>query len=309
MFWSCLLPLLKFCQICEKPACITSYFEKGSLLIVSLLCENNHESKWYSQPRINEMGAGNLLLAAAILYTGNTYQRIKEMMETLKLSFLSHTTYNTIQKKFLFPAIHHIYTTHRQIRYDNIEEQKEIRLLGDGRCDSPGYCAKYGTYTVMESTSGEILDFHVCHSKMAGSSARMELEGLKKILQRLDNNGLSINGITTDRHKQVRAFLRKERPDIEHQFDIWHVGKNIKKKLVKAAKRKECSDLNEWIKAIINHFWWCCASCNGNATELKEKWVSILNHVVNVHRWEGSNKFKKCAHKKLTKRDKREKNG
>lgn len=72
VFWSCLFPLLKFCQISGKPAFITRLFERGSLLIVSMLCENNHESKWYSQPRVHEMAAGNILLAAAILFTGNT---------------------------------------------------------------------------------------------------------------------------------------------------------------------------------------------------------------------------------------------
>ena len=42
----------------------------------------------------------------------------------------------------------------------------------------------------------------------------------------------------TDRHQQIRAYMKKERADITHQFDIWHVGKNIKKKLVKKAKKK-----------------------------------------------------------------------
>ena len=56
-----------------------------------------------------------------------------------------------------------------------------------------------------------------------------------------------------------------------------------------------------WIKAIINHFWWSCASCNGNAKELKEKWVSILYHITNRHRWEDAEIFKRCQHKKLTK--------
>ena len=80
----------------------------------------------------------------------------------------------------------------------------------------------------------------------------------------------------------------------------------IFKKLPKAGRRKDCNDLNKWIKALINHFWWFCASCNGDATELKEKWVSILNHIINKHRWEVSSKFNMCWHKKLAKSGKRE---
>ena len=126
-----------------------------------MLCENNHESKWYSQPRFHEMTARKILLAAAILYTGNTYQRIKY------LSFCSHVSYNFIQKNYLFPIVHHIYTTDRQIHFDKVAERNEIRLLRDGRSDSPGYSVKYGTYLVMESTSGETLNFQVCHGKIA----------------------------------------------------------------------------------------------------------------------------------------------
>ena len=108
VFWSCLFILLKFFQTCGKPACVTHLFERASLLIVSLLYDNNHESKWYSQPRVHKMAARNILLAAAILYAGNTYQHIKEMMDYINVSLFSHVSYNFIQKNYLFPAVHHI---------------------------------------------------------------------------------------------------------------------------------------------------------------------------------------------------------
>ena len=63
-----------------------------------------------------------------------------------------------------------------QIRFDKVAEQKEIRLLRDRRCDLPGYSAKCDTFTVMKSTSEKMLDFQVCHSKIAGNLERMELE-------------------------------------------------------------------------------------------------------------------------------------
>jgi len=71
----------------------------------------------------------------------------------------------------------------------------------------------------------------------------MELHGLKKVLQRLNDNGISVNSLTTDRHKQVRKYLRTEKKEVTHQFDIWHFGKNIKKKLTKYAKQKRYSEL------------------------------------------------------------------
>ena len=32
---------------------------------------------------------------------------------------------------------------------------------GDGRCDSPGFCAKYGTYSCMDLDTNKILDLQL----------------------------------------------------------------------------------------------------------------------------------------------------
>ncbi|XP_057308001.1 uncharacterized protein LOC130645895 [Hydractinia symbiolongicarpus] len=175
------------------------------------------------------------------------------MMQIAKIHFLSKTTFYEIQKKYIFQAIHKIYSTHREL------------------CDSPGYSAKYGTYTLLNSKSNEIVDFHVVHVGQVGNSSRMEKQGLIVVLNRLLENQLSIEGIATDRHVQIRMYMREERKDIKHHFDVWHMGKNIKRKLVKCAKKTTAKDLLPWVKAVINHFWWCCASCNGNVVELREK--------------------------------------
>ena len=152
----------------------------------------------------------------------------------------------------------------------------------------------------MDKQTGMIMDMHVPHVGVAGNSARMELDGLKNVLQRLYDNAINISSSTTDRHKQVRSFLRKNRKGILHQFDVWHFAKNIKKHLLKAAKKKCCSELSPWIKAIINHFWWCCATCKGDVKLLREKWISILYHIKNVHEWEGHSLFKECVHREYT---------
>ena len=36
-----------------------------------------------------------------------------------------------------------------------------VKLIGDGRCDSPGHSAKYGTYTMMDASTGLIIDHEV----------------------------------------------------------------------------------------------------------------------------------------------------
>ena len=43
----------------------------------------------------------------------------------------------------------------------------------------------------------------------------MELHGLTQVLECIEGHGLSTLNITTDQHKQA------------HQFNVWHVAKNI----------------------------------------------------------------------------------
>ena len=65
------------------------------------------------------------------------------------------------------------------------------------------------------------------------------------------------------------------------------------------SKRKDCSELMEWIKSISNHLWWSAATCNKDPYLLRERWTSIVHHV-NKHSWTGANHFTKCAHSPLS---------
>ena len=34
-----------------------------------------------------------------------------------------------------------------------------------------------------------------------------------------------ISDLVTERHSQIKAYMKKERTDINHWFDVWHVAK------------------------------------------------------------------------------------
>ena len=80
-------------------------------------------------------------------------------MNITNVAFISQWTFYSIQKKLLYLAIHRVYTTNRALLFESAKEESKIHLLGDGWCESPVYNAKYGTYTLMGSQSGHILDF------------------------------------------------------------------------------------------------------------------------------------------------------
>jgi len=87
----------------------------------------------------------------------------------------------------------------------------------------------------------------------AGNSNNMEKLGFIKVLTQIKDRDIVVEQITTDRHKQIRKYIREEEKEINQQFDVWHFCKNIRKKLIAASKKKSCAQLSSWIKSICNH--------------------------------------------------------
>ncbi|KAH6945324.1 hypothetical protein HPB50_007878 [Hyalomma asiaticum] len=110
---------------------------------------------------------------------------------------------------------------------------QELHLAGDGRADSPGYSALFGTYSLLETSTNKIIHVEVVQSTEVKSSGHMEPEGLRRSLKKLEEQHLSIKSLTTDRHTQVKSVL-KEFPTIVHLFDLWHVIKEYVKRLTEA---------------------------------------------------------------------------
>ena len=57
------------------------------------------------------------------------------------------------------------------------------------------------------------------------SSNAMEHEGLVRALNSLEQKSITVGTLITDRHKQITRYVRKVHPDIQHQYDAWHISK------------------------------------------------------------------------------------
>jgi hypothetical protein len=53
----------------------------------------------------------------------------------------------------------------------------------------------------------------------------MEKEGFERAINRLQCCGINIEKMVTDRHVQIRAYIAREMPAVDHRFDCWHVAK------------------------------------------------------------------------------------
>ena len=53
----------------------------------------------------------------------------------------------------------------------------------------------------------------------------MDMEGLWRFLQKLEEEDVVLSDFVTDKHPRIKAYMKKERTDINHWFDVGHVAK------------------------------------------------------------------------------------
>jgi hypothetical protein len=74
--------------------------------------------------------------------------------------------------------------------------------------DSPGHCAQYCTYTVMDNNTKQILSVVTVDKRETGkSSVRMEKEAFVRTLHHLDTENVKVGEVVTDAHTSIAAYL------------------------------------------------------------------------------------------------------
>jgi solute carrier family 8 (sodium/calcium exchanger) len=80
------------------------------------------------------------------------------MLGFMNCATISEASYYVYQKKYLHQAIKDVWEEQQSNMIALLQAyDKPLSLGGDGRCDSPGFSAKYGTYTFMELEHNAIL--------------------------------------------------------------------------------------------------------------------------------------------------------
>jgi len=113
-------------------------------------------------------------------------------------------------------------------------------------------------------------------------------------------NGIKVDTISIERHPQIKKEMRVDHGEIYHQFNPWHLGKSVSKKLAKASKKSGCDDLASWIPSIVNHLWWSAESCNRAPDVLLDKWLSVTHQVTNCRPQVSCSKFEVSGNIKLS---------
>lgn len=283
VYEECLMKCFKFCRECLRPT-KSSLEVTATLVVVTSTCEEGHLHIWHSQPKRRRFAVGNVELAAAILFTGSSPTQSIRLLQSAGIPCFTTRTYFRLQHDILHPAVKTVWQEEQTALLQKLRGTGGgAKLAGDSRSDSPGYSAKYGTYSLLETSMNKIVDVRLVQSNEVASSSHMELEGLKRSLEFLDDGDVMIGELVTDRHPQVRKYLRTQRPGVSHLIDAWHVSKGLKKKLLAASKSKGCDAIALWCESIVNHIYHAVQVGAGDADLAEAVWLSVLNHIKDKH--------------------------
>nr|XP_022335990.1 uncharacterized protein LOC111132471 [Crassostrea virginica] len=247
---------------------------------------------------------GNLIMSAEILFSGALPSKVLRMYKFCKIACISNSTFMNHQKYYLFPSISHVWSNFQHDYFNDVKlDGRAVVLGGDGRADTPGHSAKSGCYSVVDLDEGIVADIQLVQSNGVKSSSHMEKEGLVRCVDFFKSQDINIQTLVTDRHVQIVKWVRENMPESIHLFDVWHVAKGLKKKLFALSKEKDCSEIQQWIKSIINHLYWIASTSLGLEAEVVwARWTSLCNHIIDVH-IEHSAVFNSCEHGPLEGRE------
>ena len=128
----------------------------GSFISVKQECDHcGHKWTWHSQPFIKDVPAGNVLMSAAILFSGSTATKSLHFLKCLQMARITERTSYNHQKLYLEPSVIHVWKHSQQALLAKCKSP--VVIGGDGRADSPGHSAKYGSYGIIDMHTNKVL--------------------------------------------------------------------------------------------------------------------------------------------------------
>ena len=144
--------------MCLFPNPKVAVTQTGTMLSIVTECSKCGETyTWKSQPNLmGRFPARNLLLSFAVLYAGASIRKVLLVFRHMGELAFHEPTYYYHQRHLLIPSIVTFWKKYQSKLLEQLRN-KEVVLAGDGRHNSMGHSAKYGTYTMFCCTIGLII--------------------------------------------------------------------------------------------------------------------------------------------------------
>ena len=165
VFWSSLVTLLAWCccPSCSSKKLHPTQSEVGTMLKLTLTCQDcERKFVWNSQPFIGNTPVGNMLLSASILFSGNIASKVMKLFSHMGCACISLRTFFRHQANVLLTAVNQVWCERQEWMFAHLQAEGEDLICGgDGRADSPGHSAKFGSYTMIELRKKCIIDIQL----------------------------------------------------------------------------------------------------------------------------------------------------
>ncbi|XP_030269578.1 uncharacterized protein LOC115579945 isoform X2 [Sparus aurata] len=268
VFETCLMELFEKRPVCSRVCDIKKNIRGTFFAIVQRCPHCLYQRRWKSQPVIgHSTPAGNLQLSAAIYFCGASFFNVQKVFKAMQLQIHSYKQFRVHCCSFIEPAVLHKWKTDQAAILQRLSQDGSAILGGDMRADSPGHSAKYGSYTLMDLNNNNVIDIQLVQNNEVGGSTNMEKEGLKRSLKVMEDSGIKLDCIVSDRHPQIQKFLTDAK--ITQYYDVWHFEK--------------------------------ASSTSG--PERTAKWTSVINHLQDIHTHDDP-LYPKCSHAPRVSKDK-----
>lgn len=165
VFYSMLLSLFSmFCFKCREHTPTVEAFKTGTMVTLSQNCPKCDVGafKWSSQPLdLGKYAAGNILFSFGILMAGASVSKILLVFKHMGMCAIRSRTFFIHQKQLIIPSVLHHWEAYRKNLVEKVKAMKNVVWGGDGRFDSMGHSAKYGTYSMFCSPIDKIVHFEL----------------------------------------------------------------------------------------------------------------------------------------------------
>lgn len=176
------------------------------------------------------------MTSSAILFSGALPTQVLRVFDIMECSTICIRTFFRHQKTILQTSMNNLWEKRQKALFTQLKNNP-LELGGDGRADSPGHSAKYGTYSLIDLTSNKIVMMKLVQVSIPFQNIiiylymfvynRVMKLVVATIWRKRDcrelfkhyNQNLSIGVLVTDRHKQINKWLRETHPAIKHYYD------------------------------------------------------------------------------------------
>ena len=285
-----LLLLFSYCPKCGGKILSSKVRFKGIAVSVDYVCTmctlGSNPSTWHSSPIVRRKFVINIQISCCIALSGLRYQSIMNFQNLMELPTLSRPRFTELVRAWLYPTIYRMYSEGRDRICTGLKthqtDGKPVVLCGDAQFDSPGFSAKYCTYTIMNCETNEVVDFAILQKGQV--SGGLEHQAFRQVWESLIiEDGVKPNDLVIDRQATIAKIVADKYPETKINYDIWHMAKCLSKHLRTAGQSHP--KISAWRKSLVNHLWYSCRACKGDPELAIEMFHSCLLHVLNIHVW------------------------